>query len=182
MSKAQSTTQVIYKPIPNFPGYRVGSDGSTWSCWKRGPKPIITDQWRILKQAINTTTGCRFVTLARDRVHYNFLVHCLVLEAFVGPRPNGMQGCHFPNQNYSDNRLENLRWDTPAGNWGDRIANGTAPPGTNPSYVVVTETMVRSIRADFASGIKQHILRKKHGLSTNVVNRIIKRKTWKHII
>lgn len=38
-------------------------------------------------------------------------VHQLVLEAFVGPRPEGMEACH-DNGDRADNRLENLRWDT----------------------------------------------------------------------
>lgn len=38
-------------------------------------------------------------------------VHQLVLEAFVGPRPEGAEACH-DNGDREDNRLENLRWDT----------------------------------------------------------------------
>lgn len=38
-------------------------------------------------------------------------VHQLVLEAFVGPRPEGHEACHV-NGERGDNRLTNLRWDT----------------------------------------------------------------------
>lgn len=50
-------------------------------------------------------------------------VHALVLEAFVGPRPPGMQCCHY-NGNPRDNRLSNLRWDAPSGNKMDDVRNG----------------------------------------------------------
>jgi len=50
-------------------------------------------------------------------------VHQLVLEAFVGPRPPGMGGCHY-NDIPSDNRLENLRWDTQSANAQDMLRNG----------------------------------------------------------
>lgn len=50
--------------------------------------------------------------------------HRAVLEAFVGPCPEGMQACHN-NGDCADNRLANLRWDTPQGNAQDRIAHGT---------------------------------------------------------
>ena len=56
------------------------------------------------------------------RVHRR--VHRLVLSAFVGPCPNGMEGCH-DNGIPSDNRLENLRWDTPIANAADRVLHGT---------------------------------------------------------
>lgn len=38
-------------------------------------------------------------------------VHRMVLEAFVGPRPEGMVAMHL-NNDRADNRVENLRWGT----------------------------------------------------------------------
>jgi hypothetical protein len=61
-------------------------------------------------------------------------VHVLVLEAFVGPRPPGMQCCHN-NGIPDDNRLINLRWDTPKNNVHDRRFHGTYQYGEkNPNY------------------------------------------------
>lgn len=51
-------------------------------------------------------------------------VHKLVLEAFVGLRPERMEGCHN-NGDYTDNRLVNLRWDTQSENMRDRVRHGT---------------------------------------------------------
>lgn len=53
-------------------------------------------------------------------------VHQLVLEAFVGPRPEGFVGCHW-DDDPSNNRLENLRWDTESANRFDSVRNGTHP-------------------------------------------------------
>ena len=39
-------------------------------------------------------------------------VHRLVLEAFVGPCPEGMCCRHFPDRDPSNNKLENLSWGT----------------------------------------------------------------------
>lgn len=52
------------------------------------------------------------------------LIHRAVLEAFVGPCPEDMQGCHN-NGDRGDNRLENLRWDTASNNSRDKLAHGT---------------------------------------------------------
>lgn len=61
------------------------------------------------------------------------MVHVLVLESFVGPRPEGMQACHN-NGNPADNRLDNLRWGSPKENVSDRIRHGTDQYGEkNPS-------------------------------------------------
>jgi len=51
------------------------------------------------------------------------LLHPLILEAFVGPRPEGMIACHW-DDNPANNRLSNLRWATPSDNMFDRIRNG----------------------------------------------------------
>ncbi|MGC5078489.1 HNH endonuclease signature motif containing protein [Agrococcus sp. DT81.2] len=56
-------------------------------------------------------------------------VHHLVLEAFVGPRPDGMFGCHWNDDPY-DNRLENLRWATPSANSLDSVRNRTHAAAT----------------------------------------------------
>jgi len=44
------------------------------------------------------------------------LIHKLVLEAFVGPRPDGMEACHSPDSKGDNNSLGNLRWDTKVAN------------------------------------------------------------------
>jgi hypothetical protein len=48
-------------------------------------------------------------------------VHQLVLEAFVGPKPEGQEGCHFPDPDKSNNSVANLRWDTHLENVRDRV-------------------------------------------------------------
>lgn len=64
------------------------------------------------------------VCLSRDNRKTFRAVHLLVLEAFVGPRPEGLEGCH-ENGDSADNRLANLRWDTKGGNELDKVRHGT---------------------------------------------------------
>ncbi|MFV8232317.1 NUMOD4 motif-containing HNH endonuclease [Mycolicibacterium fortuitum] len=54
------------------------------------------------------------------------MVHHLVAESFLGPRPGGVDICHN-NGDPTDNRLENLRYDTRSGNNLDQVAHGTHP-------------------------------------------------------
>ena len=51
-------------------------------------------------------------------------VHVLVLEAFIGPRPDGLVACHGP-AGISDNSVGNLRWDTYSSNNFDLVEHGT---------------------------------------------------------
>lgn len=54
------------------------------------------------------------------------LIAPVILEAFVGPRPEGMECCHSDGDRTND-RLSNLRWDTPLANVQDRVAHGAYP-------------------------------------------------------
>lgn len=64
------------------------------------------------------------VGLQRDGRWRGLSIHRLVLEAFVGPCPPGMECCHNDG-NYRNNRVENLRWDTHAANMADKRSHGT---------------------------------------------------------
>lgn len=91
----------------------------------------VSDHGRVR----NTVTGTIRATCAnnsggyprlllRRKPHY---VHTLVLEAFVGPRPDGMEACHRDG-NPLNNRASNLRWDTHRANVWDAIRHGTMQP------------------------------------------------------
>lgn len=67
--------------------------------------------------------GRSTVTLSHQGKH-TYMVHRLVLEAFIGPAPVGHECCHY-NGDPADNRLVNLRWDTSIANKGDMIRHGT---------------------------------------------------------
>jgi len=82
-------------------------------------KPTKADKWNHLS-----------VHLGYNNQRKTVLVHKLVLLAFVGPAPDGMECCHN-NGIASDNRIENLRWDTHRNNNGDRKRHGNYPTGKN---------------------------------------------------
>lgn len=58
------------------------------------------------------------VSLCKEGKPQACLVHVLVAEAFIGPRPEGQVVCHS-NSRKSDNFLENLRYDSQANNLSD---------------------------------------------------------------
>lgn len=77
----------------------------------------------VLKQATNSTSKYKSVTLWKDNQDVHVLVHRLVLTTFVGPCPEGMECCHN-NGVHGDNRLQNLRWDTHSENQKDLVRSG----------------------------------------------------------
>ena len=64
------------------------------------------------------------VSLHLGGVQRTRLVHHLVLESFVGPRPQGQEACHWDGD-ASNNALSNLRWDSHKANEADKLRHGT---------------------------------------------------------
>lgn len=77
---------------------------------------------RVLKPG-RDANGVRYVQLTDGPRRVVRRVHVLVLEAFVGPRPPGLEGCHWDDDK-DNNHLENLRWDTRSANMQDMLRNG----------------------------------------------------------
>jgi hypothetical protein len=77
----------------------------------------------LLNRGRRSNTGHISVVLYGPGRRANRWMHQLVLEAFVGPRPPGMWACHG-NDIAWDNRVGNLRWDTPGENIRDAVRNG----------------------------------------------------------
>lgn len=96
---------------------------------------------RVLKAS--KTAGYKRVSLAhRPDKNKNMLVHRLVLTAFRGRCPDGLEGCH--NDGNADNcRVSNLRWDTPASNKKDLRAHGRLSQERNPSAKLTRDQVVR---------------------------------------
>jgi hypothetical protein len=77
---------------------------------------------RLLK-ARTDHRGRPTVGLCRNGKQHRRPLHHLVLEAFVGLRPPGMECCHYDDDPLN-NKLENLRWDTKSANMRDQVRNG----------------------------------------------------------
>lgn len=105
------------------------------------------------------------------------LVHVLVLEAFVGQCPDDMQACHN-NGVRDDNRLENLRWDTPKANVGDRKAHGTYQYGERNPTAKLTESLVREI---LDSAERNRAIASRLGIHETTVCNIRKGRAWKKV-
>jgi len=116
---------VEWRPVVGYEGlYEVSDAGDVRSLSRAVPNRYGTRrvQGRVLTASVGQR-GRLSVNLSDGRAEMR-LVHHLVLEAFVGPRPEGMECCHGDG-NPGNNRLENLRWDTHTSNMLDMKAHGT---------------------------------------------------------
>lgn len=112
----------VWLPVVGYEGiYEVSSIGRV-----RSIDRISSSGSRLkgkLMTPFSTPHGYLRVGLCRDGKTKTTLVHPLVLEAFVGPRPKGAD-CRHLNDVPDDNRVENLRWGSRSMNLFDNVRNG----------------------------------------------------------
>ena len=107
-----------WRPVVGYEGFYEVSDQGRVRRVAAGQGSVAG---RILRPS-SDPKGRQQVTLSGGGVARRRRVHHLVLEAFVGPRPDGMVACHW-DDNPRNNALANLRWGTLADNAADALRN-----------------------------------------------------------
>lgn len=182
----EEKSEVRYRLIPNLEAYRVGDDGSIWSSLQKpssagahGRRWVAGGPWKRLVGNI-TNRGYRAICLQVDGRDKKLRVHRLVLLAFQGECPHGMQSAHN-NGVRDDNRLCNLRWATPKENQADSKSHGTHAVGVSAPGAKLTGSLVVAIRRQKDSGASRRDLARKYGVCQTTIFNVCKRTAWAHI-
>jgi hypothetical protein len=167
----------LFRPIEGYPGYRVSKEGEVESRWSRSGRRTLAGAWRPLKPirrgrylTVNISDGVKKVARC---------IHRLVLEAFVGLRPTGLVCCHNDGDP-TNNRLSNLRWDTYLANEHDKVRHGTKRMGEELD-AKLTEGGVAEIRRLRSEGMRFTELADRFGVTSQNVQAVVHRRTWKHL-
>lgn len=129
--------QEKWADIPGHPGYQVSNHGRVRSVTRTirarrlgGNVAEVRLSGKHLKTK-RLPSGYIRVSLGANAADY---VHRLVLLAFVGECPPGLE-CAHDDGNRGNNRLDNLAWKTRSANGLDRRRHGTAALGEkNPGW------------------------------------------------
>lgn len=171
---------VTYKPIPGFSRYDAGSDGTIWS-WRCSGHATHS---RLEPRQVRPTPrrgGYLGLSLVDDAGEVRSVaVHRMVLLAFTGPCPNGMEACHN-NGIRTDCRIENLRWDTHASNHADKRIHGTHQAGELHGCHKLTEGQVVQIKEGIIAGRELVHMARQYGVDPTTIGCIWGGKTWRHI-
>jgi len=131
---------------------------------------------KIKNQTINKKDNRPFLNLWKENKQKIMRPHKLVLEAFVGICPQGMECCHNDG-NTLNNHIDNLRWDTHTNNIHDRIKHGTTNRGERCGTSKLALEQVISIRKDDRL---QRIIAEEYGVKQSLISRIKNGVRWQH--
>lgn len=172
--------------VPGYEGYYQVSDAGRVKSLKRTVPMRDGRTYRVGGKILRTKPGpggYTIVCLSKDGTEWGELLHRLVLAAFVGPCPPGMECCH-EDGDPADNRLENLRWDTKTSNQQDRRKHGTwhdktAARGHRHGMAKLQEAEARQIKYDRETS--HDALAERFGVTTATIRDIQGGKSWRHI-
>ena len=176
-----------WKPIPGYEGlYEVSDHGNV-----RSLDHTVTR--RTKGGGFNTVTHKGKNLSAAKRSRYLFVglhkqgtkqitpeIHKLVMSAFVGPRPEGMEVCHGDGDG-NNNHLSNLRYDTRAANSADKAIHGTIVRGEHQHSAVLNSTQVNEIRWAWSHGFGQKEIGDYFGVKRNTISAITTGVNWSHL-
>lgn len=166
---------------PEYLGYFVDDKGIVLSCWTKGGKLLPLIQAKPLKTDVIKGGYLRVTIRTTKRKYVRRLVSHLVLEAFCGPRPDGLVACHRDG-NPKNNQRWNLRWDTRKANEEDKRLVGTHQTGEGNPAAKLNDTKIRDIRLARARGDSTYKIARNFNISRPVVAKIVKGLLWRHVV
>lgn len=152
---------------------------------------------KILKPWNNSRSLYPTVVIMANGNKRRAYVHHLVLESFVGLRPEGFQ-CNHKNGNRRDNRLTNLEWCSPSANLKHsydilgrkrpvgfpHVDASLRPRGERHGMATLSEKIVREMREYKRKNVSASCQKIADIFSSKkgTVIDILSRKNWRHVV
>ena len=162
-----------WRPIPIAPDYEINASGGI-----RRPNSRMRNA-RIRVSTRLNARGYPRATLMVDGEKKVYLVHRLVAEAFIGPKPFAEAQIAHWDGDKNNNYWTNLRWTNAAGNGQDSIRLGEK----RGSHGKVTAKDIPVIRKRYADGgVSYRELAEMYGFKspTSIFN-IVHGKRWEYV-
>lgn len=164
-------------PVPGFEGRYEVSDLGRVASYVCGHRKVLSPKIGKNKRPC---VGLRRSEGAKKEF---FFTYRLMLMAFVGPCPEGMEACHWDG-NVGNNILDNLRWGTKADNVSDRKRHGTMigkKAGIKHHGAKLWDEAIRVIRAEPQAQGTLAMLARAFGVSTDQIRDIRSGRYWRHV-
>lgn len=172
-----------WKSVPGYENYyKVSDQGRVMSMARTITKKDGTTQSyddRVLAPWTHKS-GHLYVSLHKGKGKKSHQVHRLVLAAFIGSCPDGMEVCHADGV-ASNNNLANLRYGTRKENVADAVSSGSMLRGSANGHAKLTETDIPRIFALYAAGETQKQIAARFGVGFGAIQKVLDRTRWAHV-
>jgi hypothetical protein len=136
---------------------------------------------KIMNQSLKSN-GYKTIMFSVNNVQKRFYVHRLVAISFIKNLEKKSEVNHL-NCIKTDNRFENLEWNTSTENKNHAMNNNLFPKGEKSYSSKLTEKNILAIRRLYKinPNFNKRNIAKKLGVRDTTIHKIIKNKKWKHI-
>lgn len=171
MNDGQIVDGIEFRRVSIGYGYWITNSGEPWS--------NRTGRIKRLNAGISPKGYPRVSILDSDGKVVTRYVHSLVLTAFVGPRPPGMEACHWDGDK-TNNRIGNLRWDTTKANAADgkRLDEHARLAGSLNGRAVLSESDVSEIKRQICDGKPSTEIARDFGATIPMISKIKCGRSW----
>lgn len=166
-----------------------------WRVWPRDDRYEVSNLGRVRSWAVRGSharirASSHRVVVPKGRGDYlamslrangrgvTVFVHTMVLESFVGPRPDGCEAAHLDG-NPKNNRSSNLRWCTSKENNSHRVVHGTLATGSKVGTSKLKESQVAEIIKLLSAGRTIKSLAQEYGVHYGTVWHISRGSSWR---
>ena len=155
-----------------------------WAPYPLDPRYLVSDMGRVkgVRGVILRTPSCKYrqyrlIHSSRGGRQVQWFVHTLVLETFVGPKPESMV-CRHLDGDPTNNRLTNLRWGTYAENAEDAVKHGRMASDWKHGGSKLTQKRVNRMRQLRLEGVAVPELARRFKVSARHVYNILSGSSW----
>lgn len=159
-----------WKPYPASPAYLVSNSGLVYSKKRR----------ISLKPVLGTRGYYKITMYYPEGIKKTVLIHKIVAETFLGPRPTPGHEVNHKSGIKADNSSDNLEWTTSSENKKHAFKMGlrVRPYGTSNANSILNDDGVRAIRAMLKGGMSVRDVSQKSGVSDGAIKDIRSGRTW----
>jgi len=164
------TNMETWKPIPGWPMYEVSDHGNVRRPNYRSGQTLKPD----------SNFGYMRVALWKNDKRKHYRIHNLVMLAFVGECPKGLEVNHIDG-NRANNRLTNLEYLTHQENVDHARKVLGQYRGERNAIAKLNNDAVQEIRARRAAGEERKDIAARFNITPGTVTDVCNRKTWAHV-
>jgi len=171
------------REIPRFPHYFAREEGSVWTLWYKRWRAQPQRDWKLGEEFHSCVT---VYNKASDRLVVSMYgvqpyLHHVMLEAFVGPKPPGLECCHYDGDE-TNCSIQNLRWDTHSSNELDKRRCGTSNQGGRHWRALFHDSDALRILQRHAAGDDITRLAEEYNVLPIVIYKLVRRQSYTHLV
>lgn len=162
--------QMEFRPLPGWPNYLIGSDGTVKNVNGHVKVPYPAKRGGYLCVSIWANNKGKLAP-----------VHQLVAFAFHGPRPTPSHQAAHNDGNKLNCRADNIAWKTRAQNEADKLLHGTSNRGERNGQAISSVETVKEVKRLLRSGKRNRDIAAQLKREASWVGSIKMGRIWKHV-